>query len=442
MLASKEDGLPYEIDPVTLETRGVWDAHDDITSLTFTAHPKFDSDTGEMFGFGYAAKGETTRDIAYYVIDASGKVIHEAWFEAPYSAMIHDCALTKNFMLFPVMPVTSDLDRLKAGGPHFVYDGDLPQVFGVIPRFGDASEVRWFQAPPAFPGHTINAYEEDGAIVFDLYEADGNGFAPVVPDKNGMPTPPGSVTTRHVRWHLKRVHLELGGNSALIVLDDVDVEKAASAGAFGSFHHAGQICMASSRHLVHASIAEEYVESLARRANAVTVGDPARSEVAVGHMIDEHQLQAAHAVVNDTVAAGARLVAGGTYEGLLYRPTVLADVPLTARAYREEIFGPVAPVVPFRDLDEAVRLATGTEYGLSLSVLTRDIAKGLALAERIPTGLVHINDQTVNDEATVPFGGRGDSGNGSRHGGATANLEAFTEQQWVTVRGDIPAYPF
>lgn len=202
MLASKEDGLPYEIDPVTLETRGVWDAHGDITSLTFTAHPKFDSDTGEMFGFGYAAKGETTRDIAYYVIDASGKVIHEAWFEAPYSAMIHDCALTKNFMLFPVMPITSDLDRLKAGGPHFVYDGDLPQVFGVIPRFGDASEVRWFQAPPAFPGHTINAYEEDGVIVFDLYEADGNGFAPVVPDKNGRPTPPGSVTTRHVRWHI------------------------------------------------------------------------------------------------------------------------------------------------------------------------------------------------------------------------------------------------
>ncbi|TCR26178.1 benzaldehyde dehydrogenase [Streptomyces sp. BK205] len=242
--------------------------------------------------------------------------------------------------------------------------------------------------------------------------------------------------------HLKRVHLELGGNSALIVLDDVDVEKAASAGAFGSFHHAGQICMASSRHLVHASIAEEYVESLARRANAVTVGDPARDEVAVGPMIDEQQLQAAHSVVNDTVAAGARLVAGGTYEGLLYRPTVLTDVPLTARAYLEEIFGPVAPVVPFHDLEEAVRLATGTEYGLSLGVLTRDIAKGLALADRIPTGLVHINDQTVNDEATVPFGGRGDSGNGSRHGGATANLEAFTEQQWVTVRADIPAYPF
>ncbi|WP_328840720.1 benzaldehyde dehydrogenase [Streptomyces europaeiscabiei] len=241
---------------------------------------------------------------------------------------------------------------------------------------------------------------------------------------------------------LKRVHLELGGNSALIVLDDADLEKAVSAGAFGSFHHAGQVCMASSRHLVHSSVADEYAELLAQHANAAPVGDPAGGKVVLGPMIDERQLQAAHSIVTDSVATGARLAAGGTYEGLFYRPTVLADVPLDARAYAEEIFGPVAPVVPFRDLDEAVRLATDTEYGLSLGILTRDVAKGLALADRIPTGLVHINDQTVNDEATVPFGGVGESGNGSRHGGSVANLEAFTEQQWVTVRGEIPDYPF
>ncbi|WP_371663444.1 aldehyde dehydrogenase family protein [Streptomyces sp. NBC_00280] len=241
---------------------------------------------------------------------------------------------------------------------------------------------------------------------------------------------------------LKRVHLELGGNSALIVLEDADLEKAVSAGAFGSFHHAGQICMASSRHLVHASIAEEYTARLAERAEAAPAGDPATDAVAVGPMIDERQLQAAHSVVTDSVAAGARLAAGGTYEGLVYRPTVLADVTLDARAYTEEIFGPVAPVVAFQDLDEVVRLATDTEYGLALGILTGDPAKGLALADRIPTGLVHINDQTVNDEATVPFGGMGESGNGSRHGGTAANLEAFTEQQWVTVRGEIPGYPF
>ncbi len=242
--------------------------------------------------------------------------------------------------------------------------------------------------------------------------------------------------------HLKRVHLELGGNSALVVLDDVDVEKAVSLGAFGSFVHAGQICMASSRHLVHAAIADDYVAALAEHADALPVGDPTSEAVALGPIIDTGQRDTIHAVVTASIEAGALAVAGASYDGLFYRPTVLADVPLTAPAYTEEIFGPVAPVVAFRDLDEAARLAGGTSYGLSLGILTRDVMKGLALAERIPSGLVHINDQTVNDEAVIPFGGVADSGNGSRHGGASANLEAFTELQWVTVRGELPAYPF
>jgi benzaldehyde dehydrogenase (NAD) len=241
--------------------------------------------------------------------------------------------------------------------------------------------------------------------------------------------------------HLKRAHLELGGNSALVVLDDADLERAAAAGAFGSFHHAGQICMASSRHLVHAAVVDEYTEILARRADSLTVGDPLDG-VAVGPIIDEGQRTGIHRIVSDSLAAGARLAAGGTYDGPFYRPTVLADVPLTAPAYAGEIFGPVAPVVAFRDLDEAAALAAGTEYGLSLGILTRDVGRALALAARIPSGLVHVNDQTVNDEVTAPFGGVGESGTGSRHGGGSANLEAFTEQQWVTVRGEIPAYPF
>ncbi|MFF4630056.1 aldehyde dehydrogenase family protein [Streptomyces griseorubiginosus] len=242
--------------------------------------------------------------------------------------------------------------------------------------------------------------------------------------------------------HLKRVHLELGGNSALVILDDVDLEKAASVGAWGSFSHAGQICMATSRHLVHASVADDYTALLAQHADALPVGDPATENVAVGPLIDGGQRDNVHRIVTESVEAGARLAAGGGYEGLFYRPTVLTGVPLTAPAYAEEIFGPVAPVVAFQDLDEAARLAAGTEYGLSLGILTRDVMKGLALAERIPSGLVHINDQTINDEPTIPFGGVGDSGTGSRHGGTAANLEAFTEQQWVTVRGDLPHYPF
>ncbi|RBY82918.1 benzaldehyde dehydrogenase [Geodermatophilus sp. TF02-6] len=242
--------------------------------------------------------------------------------------------------------------------------------------------------------------------------------------------------------HLKRAHLELGGNSALIVLPDVDVTAAASVGAFGTFSHSGQICMATSRHLVHESIAEEYTAVLTEKVGELPVGDPFREQVALGPLIDATQRDRVHGLVTASVEGGATVRTGGTYEGLFYRPTVLADVPVEAPAYREEVFGPVAPVTPFSSLDEVVQLATGTEYGLSLGILTRDVYAGLQLAERIPSGLVHINDQTVNDEAVAPFGGVGASGTGSRHGGPQANVEAFTETQWVTLRGDLPVYPF
>src|SRR5262249_18499713 len=158
--------------------------------------------------------------------------------------------------------------------------------------------------------------------------------------------------------HLKRVHLELGGNSALIVLDDVaDIDQAASVGAWGSFFHQGQICMAASRHLVDARIAPDYVRRLVDHANHLPVGDPATAEVALGPIIDERQRDSIHRIVQSSVDAGARLATGGSFEGLFYRPTVLTHVPLQAPAYEQEIFGPVAPVVQFNTLDEAVELA-------------------------------------------------------------------------------------
>jgi benzaldehyde dehydrogenase (NAD) len=120
---------------------------------------------------------------------------------------------------------------------------------------------------------------------------------------------------------------------------------------------------------------------------------------------------------------------------------VLDGVSPQMPAYVEEVFGPVAPVIRFSTMEEAARLAADSGYGLSLGILTRDVMKGLALADQVPTGIVHINDQTVNDEAVAPFGGVLDSGTGARFGG-NANLDAFTEQRWITVRGDIPPYPF
>ncbi|MDI3389181.1 benzaldehyde dehydrogenase [Streptomyces sp. B-S-A8] len=241
--------------------------------------------------------------------------------------------------------------------------------------------------------------------------------------------------------HLKRAHLELGGNSALVVLADADLDAVISTAAWGSFFHQGQICMTTGRHLVHASLYDAYVERLAAKADSLAVGDPHRDPVHLGPLIDSGQLAKVHGLVEASTASGARLAAGGSHVGLCYRPTVLADVCDDTPAYREEVFGPVAPVRAFRTEDEAAALAAASPYGLSLGIVTRDTARGLALADGIPTGIAHINDQTVNDEAVAPFGGIAASGTGARFGGE-ANVEAFTELRWTTVRGDAATYPF
>jgi len=241
--------------------------------------------------------------------------------------------------------------------------------------------------------------------------------------------------------HLKRAHLELGGNSALVVLEDADIDAVISTAAWGSFFHQGQICMTTGRHLVHQSLYEDYVERLAAKADSLAVGDPHREQVHLGPIIDEAQLTKVRGLVDASTSRGAKLAAGGTHDRLFYRPTVLAGVDDQSPAYAEEVFGPVAPVRSFATADEAAALAAAGEYGLSLGIVTRDTARGLDLAERIPTGIVHINDQTVNDEAVAPFGGIAASGTGARFGGE-ANVEAFTDVRWTTVRGDVATYPF
>lgn len=240
---------------------------------------------------------------------------------------------------------------------------------------------------------------------------------------------------------LKRVHLELGGNNALVVLPGADVEKAASAGAFGSFNHQGQICMTAGRHLVHESVADDYLAALAEKAKNLPVGDPATAEVALGPIIDSRQLDHVDSLVRSGVSAGDRVLAGGAPDAPFYPPTVLACAGSESPAWRQEIFGPVAPVLTYSTLDEAARMINDSEYGLSVGLLG-DVGQAMRLADELATGKIHINEQTVSDEPNVPFGGVKDSGNGSRFGGAAANIEAFTETQWVTVRPDIAPYPF
>jgi benzaldehyde dehydrogenase (NAD) len=238
---------------------------------------------------------------------------------------------------------------------------------------------------------------------------------------------------------LKKVSLELGGNNPLIVLDDADVAAAASAGAYASFQFQGQVCFATGRHIVHRAVADEYVERLATTATRLRTGDPFREDVELGPIVNEQQLARVDDIVRRSIEQGARLVVGATHEGLFYRPTVLADVTTETPAWTEEVFGPVAPVITFEDDEEAVALANSSQYGLSGAVYSRSISRGLAIARRIRAGMVHVNDQTINDEATIPFGGMGLSGNGTRYGGE-ANLEIFSEWQWLTVRDEAKSF--
>ena len=241
--------------------------------------------------------------------------------------------------------------------------------------------------------------------------------------------------------HLKKVTLELGGKNRLIILDDADVELAASCAAWGAYLHQGQICMTTGLILAHEKIVAKLTELLVAKATHLPVGDPACQQVALGPLISERQRDRVHGIVQDSVKQGAHLAAGGTYDRLFYKPTVLTGVKPGMRAFDEEVFGPVASIVSYSSEDEAVELANRTEYGLSLGVISASVGRAMALANRIPTGLLHINDQTVADEPHVPFGGRGASGNGGRHGGP-ANWEEFTQWQWVTIKDTAPRYPF
>jgi benzaldehyde dehydrogenase (NAD) len=241
--------------------------------------------------------------------------------------------------------------------------------------------------------------------------------------------------------HLKKVSLELGGANNLVVLDDADLDAAASAVAFGAWFHQGQICMASNRVLVHEAVLEGLKQRLVDKATQLPVGDGASRRVALGPMIDAKQLRRFHAIVTDTVGQGAVLEAGGTHEGLYYKPTVLSGVKPGMRSFDEEPFGPLVNLVSFGTDDEAVALANNSQGGLAAAVIGRNVARAMAIGQRLNAGMVHINDQTVNDECTNPFGGPGLGGNGSAVGGP-ADIGEYTRWQWLTVRDALPGFPF
>jgi benzaldehyde dehydrogenase (NAD) len=232
--------------------------------------------------------------------------------------------------------------------------------------------------------------------------------------------------------HLKPSVLELGGKNPLIVLPDADLSYAADAAAFGAFANNGQACMAANRIIVDRSIGESFVDLLAERANSLRVGDPRDATTQIGPLADPAAQQRVRRLIDDARDRGATTAAGGTNDGSIFSPTVLAGVSAEMAVYHEEIFGPVAPVTFVDSVDEAIAVANDTTFGLSAGVLTADHSIGLEVANAVRTGMAHVNDQPVNDEPHVPFGGVGDSGYG-RFGGS-ASIQEFTELRWTTVQ--------
>ena len=231
---------------------------------------------------------------------------------------------------------------------------------------------------------------------------------------------------------MKRVELELGGNTPFVVLDDADLERAVDAAVFGKFLHQGQICMITNRFIVDKKLYQPFVESFTERARALKVGDPSHPETLVGPIINERQLEVLRERIAEARESGARQTLGGEPEGLVLPPHVFADVRNDMRVAREELFGPLAPIIAAANEEEALRLANQTTFGLSSCVFGGDVERATRFAQRIEAGMAHVNDQPVNDLANNPFGGEKNSGIG-RFGGDWA-IDAFTTDKWVTVQ--------
>ncbi|MGX4690646.1 aldehyde dehydrogenase family protein [Streptomyces sp. JNUCC 63] len=240
--------------------------------------------------------------------------------------------------------------------------------------------------------------------------------------------------------HFKRSVLELGGNSAIVVLDDADLDYAVDAAVFSRYVHQGQVCMAANRVLVDRSVAEEFTEKFVAKVKSLRVGDPSDPRTVIGPVINSTQANDLSGAVEQALAEGATaLVRGGTTDNLV-EPSVLTDVPADSSLLRQEVFGPVAFVIPFDGEEEAVRIVNDTPYGLSGAVHTADVERGVAFARRIDTGMFHVNDGTVHDEPLVPFGGEKHSGVGRLNGETT--VDAFTTAKWISVQRGRSEFPF
>lgn len=204
LYALKEDDHPYALDPDTLETIGRSDLNGQITSTSFTAHPKVDPITDELLAFSYQAKGDGTKDIVFYLFDKNGAKINEVWFEMPYAACVHDFAITDDWVVFPFFPLITDMEHVKAGGAFYEWHPDQETVIALVPRYGSAEGIRWFRGPATSAGHMMNAVRDGTKVHLDVCLYEGNCFP--------FFTTPAGETTPLVPPFLTRLTMDLERN--------------------------------------------------------------------------------------------------------------------------------------------------------------------------------------------------------------------------------------
>jgi acyl-CoA reductase-like NAD-dependent aldehyde dehydrogenase len=249
----------------------------------------------------------------------------------------------------------------------------------------------------------------------------------------------GRIIAQHAARHLKPALLELGGKAPVVVLDDADLDAVVDAVAFGAFFNQGQICMSTERVIADRKIADALVDKLAAKARTLRAGDPTDPTSVLGAMVSIDAAKRVQALVEDARAHGAALPVGLHVDGAIVQPAIVDGVTPAMRLYREESFGPVVTVACVDGDEDAIRLANDSEYGLSASVFSRDVSRAMQVAQRIESGICHINGPTVHDEAQMPFGGVKSSGYG-RFGGK-ASIAEFTELRWVTLQNTPRHYP-
>ena len=249
----------------------------------------------------------------------------------------------------------------------------------------------------------------------------------------------GRIIAKRAAEHLKPCLLELGGKAPLLVLEDANLDEAVKAAAFGAFMNQGQICMSTERIIVVEAVADAFIEKFAAKAGSMPSGDPRDGTTPLGAVIDRKTVDHVNGLIEDAVAKGATVAAGGKADSVLMPATVVAGVTTDMKLYGEESFGPIVAVIRARDEAHAIELANDSDYGLSAAVFTRDTARGLGLARQIRSGICHVNGPTVHDEAQMPFGGVGASGYG-RFGGRQG-IDSFTETRWITVETQAGHFP-